>query len=99
MIALGPTSLAVMGQMPSLGCQDCELREPCGGVYEGWDCLSKCCGDPENCMTGSFLSKQFVTVLRDAGGLHRSGVWNIRQSPRVLPEYVPLIHNGYGRTK
>ncbi len=99
MIPLGPTSQAVKGQLPGLGCQPCEQLPLCGGVYDGWDCLSKCCGDPANCTTGCFKSKQFVTVVRDAGGLHSSRLWNIRQSQRVLPEYIPHIHNGYGRSK
>jgi hypothetical protein len=99
MIPLGPTSLAVMGQMPSLGCQHCELREPCGGVYQGWDCLDNCCNEPETCTTGCFRSRQFAKNVRDAGGLYRNGLWNIRHGHRVLPEYIPHIHNGYGRSR
>ncbi len=99
MIPLGPTSRTAKGQLPGLGCQPCELLSLCGGFYDGFDCLGNCCGEPENCTTGCFRSKQFVTVVRDSGGLHRDRVWNIRQSRRVLPEYVPHIHNGYGRSK
>src|SRR5260370_38851662 len=99
MIPLGPTSRTAKGQLPGLGCQPCELLSLCGGFYDGFDCLGNCCGEPENCTTGCFRSKQFVTVVRDSGGLHRDRVWNIRQSRRVIPEYVPHIHNGYGRSK
>src|SRR6267378_6640168 len=99
MIQLGPTSLALRGQMPSLGCQACEQLVPCGGVYEGWDCEDNCCNEPENCTTGCFRSRRLATVVRDAGGLSRSGPWNIRQSSRILPAYIPHIHNGYGRSR
>src|SRR5258708_28920303 len=99
MIALGPTSRAVRGQLPGLGCQACEFLHPCGGFYDGFDCFSNCCGDPENCTTGCFRSKRFVDVVRDAGRLHQNRIWNIRQARRVLPAYIPCIDNGYGRSK
>src|SRR5215469_18305303 len=99
MIALGPTSQAVKGQMPGLGCPSCELFRICGGVYDSWDCMGNCCGDPENCTTGCFKSKRFVEILRDSGGLHSNRIWNLRQAPRVLPGYIPRIDSGSERSR
>jgi hypothetical protein len=99
MIPLGPTSSACIGQTRSLGCQSCALLVPCGGVYEGWDCLTECCGDPQRCTSACFRSKNFIKVVRDAGGLDIDRHWQISQYSSKLPTYIPHILNGYQRSE
>jgi hypothetical protein len=89
----------VIGQAPSLGCDPCELFGSCGGVYQSWNCLSECCGDPLRCPMACFLSPNMTKVVRDAGGLGIDQRWHLTQARHTLPDYVPHIGHRSGRSK
>ena len=99
MIQLSPTSLSVIGQTPSLGCHSCELFASCGGVYEGWNCLSECCGEPQRCGMACFRSANMTRVVEDAGGLGIDQRWHLTQARHILPDYIPHIGHRSGRSK
>lgn len=100
MIQLSPTSLSAIGQTPSLGCYPCELFASCGGVYEGWNCLSACCGEPERCHMACFSSAANMTnVVEDAGGLGIDRRWHLTQARHILPDYIPHVAHRSGRSK
>ncbi len=97
--SLGPTSLTKVGETIGLGCQNCALLELCGGTFSEFDCLAKCCNNPTSCTVACPRSDNFVEVLQDAGGLHAMRHWNIAQVASQLPVYIPLVHNGSGRSR
>src|SRR5882762_8879863 len=99
MIRLSPTALTVIGQPIGLGCQQCPLLKPCGGIYQGWNCLSQCCGKPEKCNTACFRSRKYIQTVRDAGGFDINQKWQIAQALSKLPTYIPHIGHGYGRSE
>jgi hypothetical protein len=68
-------------------------------VYEGWNCLSECCGEPEHCSLACFRSPNITKVVRDAGGLGIDQRWDLTQARHVLPDYIPHIGHGSGRSK
>jgi hypothetical protein len=99
MIRLSPTALTVIGQPIGLGCQQCPLLKPCGGIYQGWNCLSQCCGKAEQCNTACFRSRKYMQTVRDAGGFDINQKWQIAQALSKLPKYIPHIGHGYGRSE
>jgi hypothetical protein len=95
---LGPMSRVPPWGTVGLGCHHCFLLEDCGGIYTGFDCMSRCCDDHASCTLPCPVSQKFVETLRDSGGLDSSGPWSVRQAPGLnLPPYVPVIKNGCGR--
>jgi Domain of unknown function (DUF4417) len=98
MTTLGPTSVARVGSTIGLGCQNCYFRNLCGGTYSDIDCLADCCQKPERCETCCPNSDHFAAVVQDAGGLDARHLWKVKQIKPQLPSYVPLIHNGWGRS-
>jgi hypothetical protein len=97
---LPPTSLSQLGATLGLGCQNCELLELCGGVFSDPDCMGACHAcDPLTCTMACPRSRNWVSVIRDAGGLSSMGRWKINQGTAGLPLYVPHIANGSGRSE
>jgi len=97
-IPLGPTSQTSPGTPTGLGCQRCELLDLCGGIFDAFDCLSRCCNKPDECTLACPRSQSFAQVIQDAGGLDAARSWGIGQARNDLPAYVPHIHNGSGRS-
>jgi hypothetical protein len=97
LVVLGPNSQAAPGTTIGLGCQRCELLEPCGGTTD-FDCYGTCCQDFSGCTLACPRSHNFVPVLQDGGGIHINRIWNIRHRQDDLPTYVPHIHNGSNRS-
>jgi len=103
LIQLRPTSLSVIGRPQVWAAIRCELFRSCGGVYEGWNCLSKCCGEPERCHMACFRSPNMTKVVRDAEdlgidrrwdlGQRKQAMWQRSGSPQHFDKQIPaLIH-------
>src|SRR6185437_7650385 len=94
---LGPTSKAALGTSIGLGCQGCPLLRICGGTTE-FDCYGSCCGVPDSCTLACPRADNWVTVMRDAGGMRTRRNYAIQQRTDDLPLYIPHVQHGYSRT-
>lgn len=83
---------------PALGCQQCFVREQCGGLYVagGIDCLHNCCGRVRTCTLLCPKSHKFLTKWRDIGGISARAM-KLRQESAEFPAYIPLIQHGHQR--
>lgn len=85
---------------PALGCQDCFVREQCGGLYipEAIDCLRHCCNKPDRCTYLCPHNKNFLRIWRDTNGIDIT-IDELRQTTARPPAYVPLIQHGSNRVR
>jgi len=97
---IGPMSRVGSSATLGLGCQTCGFFTDCGGIYNGFDCMSCCCSSPDTCTLACPRSSNFIAILRDSGGLDSRRQWDIRQNPHSpLPVYVPMIQHGFQRVR
>lgn len=96
---LAPTSRAKLGAAVGIGCPSCAYFDICGGVFDGFDCLNRCCGKPGSCRLACFQSRDFVTFVQDAGGFRGPSEFRaLKQRMQApLPRYIPCVHHGYRR--
>lgn len=83
----------------SIGCASCPERSECGGqklLAGGFDCLDNCCRSPQSCDIVCPNGPDFVSRLREVGGL---GLYGPHASPLPLDlhRYAPVLYNSTGR--
>lgn len=87
--------------MPSLGCWSCPERPLCGGLQTRaglFDCLSLCCGQPDNCDKVCRNHPDYADRVREVStfALDTISRSNIVSSP-PLPSVIPVIFHGHRR--
>jgi hypothetical protein len=88
----------------SLGCAACPDLEICGGLHVPsgvFDCLSECCGQPNDCeRVCRRQSTRYVTRVREVRGFDLA---DIPRGPVLefshLPATVPMIYHGSMRSR
>lgn len=96
-------------------CRQCCFFPVCGGIESEFgllDCFDLCrsrrraphsstpchCNGKE-CNSVCPFKPDFAQWLREVNGLSFDGLAQISQAPLSLPQYIPLIHHGYSRSK
>lgn len=87
----------------SMGCQNCFLRETCGGLPNGdlfLTCFDQfCCGGKGCDHVCPYKPEDYQERMREIGGLRFDNVSELRQAPAQLPAYIPMVHHGSRRNK
>ena len=81
----------------SLGCSRCPELGVCGGLHvrsSAFDCLTYCCGTPNECDIVCPRNSTFVDRVREVGGFD---LGNVRRATRLefppLPHSIPLVYS------
>jgi hypothetical protein len=98
LLVLGPTSRSSPATPIGLGCQRCGLLDVCGGVTD-FDCLGGCCSQHAACRLACPCAERWVEAVRDGGGIEMQPRYEIGQGKDDLPEYVPHVLHGSGRSQ
>jgi hypothetical protein len=87
----------------SAGCMGCIHRPMCGGWMRnggGWNCLDVCCGKPSTCdVVCPRRPDEFTLDVLEVRGFTLDNVGALSSSTVDLPRYVPVIHDGTGRSE
>ena len=94
---LAPTARTHPNANVGLGCALCALLTECGGIYESFDCLTRCCRKPSTCAIACPLSERFGELVTDGGGWGPSTAKIYQRPYAPLPQYIPLIQHGSSR--
>ena len=86
----------------SVACQDCFLREPCGGLNNGnlfLNCFNQfCCGGKECDLVCPYKPEDYRRRMWEIGGMRFDDIPSLRQASLDLPRYVPMVHHGSRRS-
>jgi hypothetical protein len=87
----------------SAACQDCFLREPCGGLNNGnlfLNCFNQFCCGGKNCdHVCPYKPDDYRRRMFEIGGLRFDDIPPLLQPALDLPRYVPMVHHGYRRSE